>query len=139
MDEAGVEALGAELAGRIEAPAIVALHGPMGAGKSVLARAIARGLGVEGPMPSPTWSLLLSYPAREVTVVHLDLFRLEDPDAIWELGWQDLGASNEVVLVEWAERAGAHLPALRWDIRIERVTGDPGLREVRVVPPGSAP
>jgi tRNA threonylcarbamoyladenosine biosynthesis protein TsaE len=95
------------------------LRGELGAGKSVFARAVARGAGVSGAMPSPTFNLLVRYETpRGVTVSHLDLYRLEDPDEVWELGWRELGDGNEIVLIEWPERAEHLLPQTRWDIRL---------------------
>lgn len=97
----------------------IGLHGPLGAGKSVLARAIARGAGVKATMPSPTFNLVLRYDGRPgVSVLHVDLFRLEDPDEVWELGWSELGETGEIALVEWPERAGSLLPRDRWSIRL---------------------
>ena len=104
----------------VPTPAFFALRGELGAGKSVLARAIARGAGVRGMMPSPTFNLVFRYEAeRGIDVVHLDLYRLERPDDVWELGWRELGADHELVLVEWPERAEALLPADHWDIMLE--------------------
>ena len=102
--------------GEIPVPLFVALRGPLGAGKSVLARAVARGAGVTSSMPSPTYNLLFSYDGDGVRVHHLDLYRLEDPDDVWELGWQELGEGDQVVLVEWPERAEALLPPDRWEV-----------------------
>ncbi|HET9441387.1 MAG TPA: tRNA (adenosine(37)-N6)-threonylcarbamoyltransferase complex ATPase subunit type 1 TsaE, partial [Longimicrobiales bacterium] len=98
-------------------PVVLALRGELGAGKSVLARAVARGAGVSGAMPSPTFNLLFRYETpRGITVSHLDLYRLEDPEEVWELGWRELGESSEIVLIEWPERAEQLLPPVRWDI-----------------------
>jgi tRNA threonylcarbamoyladenosine biosynthesis protein TsaE len=124
-------------------PLVLALRGPLGAGKSVLARAVARGAGVTGPMPSPTYNLLFTYAGRGgVGVHHLDLYRLEDPDDVWELGWEELGEGAQVVLLEWPERAEALLPAPRWDVYLEFGGGDPAtdlLRRLRLVRRGDAP
>jgi tRNA threonylcarbamoyladenosine biosynthesis protein TsaE len=98
---------------------VIALRGDLGAGKSVLARAIARGAGVQGPMPSPTFNLVYRYTGKRATIVHLDLYRLNDEDDVWELGWRELGTGDEIVLAEWPERAESLLPADRWEIRIE--------------------
>ncbi len=115
----------------IQPPTFLALQGPLGAGKSVLARAIARGAGVEGDLPSPTFNLLFRYPGRDgLEVVHMDLYRLRRPDELWELGWEELGSPGEVVLVEWPERAGDLLPEDRWQIRLE-IPG-PGARTRKV-------
>ena len=70
-------------------------------------------------MPSPTFNLLFRYDtARGLTVTHLDLYRLEDADEVWELGWRELGDGNEIVLIEWPERAEHLLPDCRWEINI---------------------
>ena len=140
LDEAGLEELGRELATQLTTPAFVALRGDLGAGKSVLARAIARALGVSDTMPSPTYNLLLRYTAsgrREV--VHLDLYRLSRPDEVFELGWDDLGADHEVVLCEWPERAESELPPSRIEVQLAAVAGAPTLRRVQVQMPGDRP
>jgi tRNA threonylcarbamoyladenosine biosynthesis protein TsaE len=99
----------------------------------VLARAIARGAGVLGSVPSPTFNLLFRYPAsRGREVVHLDLYRLSRPEEVTELGWDALGAEHELVLVEWPERAETLLPPDRWDVTLERIAGEPHLRELEV-------
>lgn len=106
-------------------PIVLALRGELGAGKSVLARAIARGAGVTAGMPSPTFNLLFRYETpRGTTVSHLDLYRLEEPEEVWELGWRELGEGSEIVLIEWPERAEQLLPRRRWEIAIA-----PGTRE----------
>jgi tRNA threonylcarbamoyladenosine biosynthesis protein TsaE len=104
----------------VRTPVVIALRGELGAGKSVLARAVARGAGVRTAMPSPTFNLLFRYETpRGITISHLDLYRLEDPEEVWELGWRELGEGNEIVLIEWPERAEELLPAVRWDITLE--------------------
>jgi tRNA threonylcarbamoyladenosine biosynthesis protein TsaE len=98
---------------------VFALRGDLGAGKSVLARAIAHGAGVSSPMPSPTFNLLFQYQGHDGRVInHLDLYRLEDPSEVWELGWRDLAQDNQIVMIEWPEHAEALLATPRWDIRI---------------------
>lgn len=121
-------------------PLVLALRGPLGAGKSVLARAVARGAGVSSPMPSPTFNLLYRYAAQRdsADVLHLDLYRLTDPSEVWELGWSELGGPHQLVLIEWPERAETLLPPDRWDIRLEPAP-DANLRIVRAERRGSAP
>jgi tRNA threonylcarbamoyl adenosine modification protein YjeE len=114
-------------------PLFLLLRGPLGSGKSVLARSIARGAGVEGVVPSPTFNLVFRYPSsRGVEIVHMDLFRLTDPDELGELGWQELGAQDELVLVEWPDRAEGMLPEHRWEITLGPVSGDQQARTVSV-------
>ena len=118
----------------------LALRGPLGAGKSVLARAIARGAGVECAIPSPTFNLLFRYPLPEDReLVHLDLYRLTDPDEVWELGWEELGGDDQIVLVEWPERAEELLPRDRWDVRLDPVPGDVFSRRISVDRVGNPP
>ena len=119
-------------------PAVLALSGPLGAGKSVLARAIGAGAGVSEAMPSPTYTLVQRYGAssgREV--VHLDLYRIDAPDELWELGWAQLPGECDLVLVEWPERAGELLPHDHWRIELATPPGQPRLRDVEVVRVGT--
>lgn len=130
VSEEELIAWGEEVGERAERPLVLALRGELGAGKSVLARAVARGAGVEGAMPSPTFNLLFRYTgANETEVVHIDLFRLEAEDEVWELGWSELGEGRQIVLIEWAERAESLLPGDRWEIQLS-IAG-PGERTVR--------
>jgi tRNA threonylcarbamoyladenosine biosynthesis protein TsaE len=139
MDEAAIEAWGRRIGGQAARPLVVALSGELGAGKSVLARAIARGAGVTSALPSPTFNLLYRYVTESGDMVHVDLYRLTDPDEVWELGWRDLGVAGEVVVIEWPERAGALLPAPRWDISLTPPTPGSRVRSVRAAAVGPAP
>jgi tRNA threonylcarbamoyladenosine biosynthesis protein TsaE len=115
-----VQAWGNAIGREVRTPVVFALRGELGAGKSVFARAVARGAGVTAAMPSPTFNLLFRYETpRGRAVSHLDLYRLEDPEEVWELGWRELGDGNEIVLVEWPERAEDLLPPRRWDVTIK--------------------
>lgn len=143
VGQEALEAWGRRVGESCALPLFICLSGPLGAGKSVLARAVARGAGVDGPMPSPTFNLRFDYEGRRtegaLRVTHLDLFRLEDPEEVWELGWRELGEGREIVLVEWPERAGSLLPPDRWDVRLDFVEESPELRGVRVQSRGAAP
>lgn len=139
LTEPELVAWGERIGREVEPPVILALRGDLGAGKSTLARAIARGAGVEGPIPSPTFNLLFVYDAsRGARVHHLDLYRLERPEDVWELGWEELGAASDLVMIEWPEKAESLLPAERWDIELEEAD-DPNRRWVRVSPVGKPP
>jgi tRNA threonylcarbamoyladenosine biosynthesis protein TsaE len=117
----------------------VGLRGDLGAGKSVLARAIARGAGIRDAVPSPTFNLVFRYVTPDGrSIAHLDLFRLNDPDEVWELGWEELSGGDEIALVEWPERAQHLLPADRWDIVLEPAS-DAAERLMRVGRFGDAP
>lgn len=140
LDEKELSRWGERIGRTLSAPTVIALQGPLGAGKSVLARAIGRGLGVEEAMPSPSYNLLLRYGTPSgVDVVHVDLYRIESVDELWELGWAELGDGSEVALVEWPERAGDLLPPDHWLVRLTPVHGRPDLRDVGVHREGSPP
>lgn len=109
-DEAATAALGARLAGVAQAGDVILLSGPIGAGKSHLARAFIRArLGHEEDVPSPTFTLVQTYGTPEDEIFHADLYRLTHPDEVWELGLDD-AFTRAICLVEWPDRLGAHLP-----------------------------
>ena len=83
----------------------VVLTGDLGAGKSVLARGIARGMGVTGPMPSPTFTLMVPYEAGGRKLYHYDLYRLSDPDEYYAAGLDEFVGGDGVALVEWPQMA----------------------------------
>jgi tRNA threonylcarbamoyladenosine biosynthesis protein TsaE len=124
-------------------PVFIGLRGELGAGKSVLARAIARGAGVAGNLPSPTFNLLFRYPAdrdgHPIYVVHMYLYRLATAEEVWELGWEEHLSEDQIVLVEWPERAERYLPEDRWEVELRTVRGDPHLRKVEVTRIGHPP
>jgi len=130
LSEAELVDWGARLAGRLPAgPVWIGLRGPLGAGKSVLARAIARGLGVDAEMPSPTYNLLFLYEGHEGrTIAHLDLYRLRSEEELQELGWEDLGGEDQVVLVEWPDRAQDSWPEGAIEIELSMAKGRPERR-----------
>ena len=102
-DETATAALGARIAQGLEPGDAVLLKGDLGAGKTTLARAILRALGVEGHVPSPTFTLVQAYQAGELPVFHYDLYRIENPRELAELGIDD-AIEDGAVLVEWPER-----------------------------------
>ena len=109
------EALGHALAATLPAQAVVHLHGDLGAGKSTLARALLRALGVQGAIRSPTYTLVERYPVPGGEAWHLDLYRIGDAAELDFLGLDDAVAT--LWLVEWPEKAGSALPAA--DLRVE--------------------
>ena len=106
------------------APLVVTLAGDLGAGKTTLAQAICRGLGVVEPVTSPTYAIVHAYAGRRGPVHHLDLYRLKDERELTNVGWDDILDAGGVVLVEWPERAGSRLPHDHVPIDLEYVDGD---------------
>jgi tRNA threonylcarbamoyl adenosine modification protein YjeE len=137
LGEEALQAWGRRIGTAARTPLVLCLRGDLGAGKSTLARAIAHGAGVEGDVPSPTFNLVFRYDTPRARVWHLDLYRLERDDEVWELGWGDLGADGDLVMIEWPERAEALLPPVRWEI--ELLEDEPDARVVTASPVGEPP
>ncbi len=106
------------------APLLVTLAGDLGAGKTTLVQAICRGYGVSEAVTSPTYALVHEYASARGPVFHLDLYRLEDPRELENIGWDDVMAARALVLVEWPERAGTRLPAAHVPLDLEHVPDD---------------
>ena len=109
---------GAALAAFLAAGDALLLRGDLGAGKSVLARGIARGLGVEGPMPSPTFTLVLPHEGAKFPVYHFDLYRLADMDEFEVAGLDEMIDADGVCLIEWPLKG--LVPRSRIECLIER-------------------
>jgi len=120
-DEAATAALARRLAPILKAGDVVALRGDLGAGKTSFARALIRALsgadGAEREVPSPTFTLVQSYDTPAGRVHHFDLYRIQSPDELTEIGW-DEALADGIVLVEWPERAGNLLPDRRLDVAL---------------------
>ncbi len=114
-------------------PRSIFLNGTLGAGKSVFARSIIRTLMDDNNLnvPSPTFTLVQSYDAPDgFPIHHLDLYRLEDPEEIFELGWNDLQAEG-LSIIEWPEKLGPYAPHERIEITIES-EGQDGPRHITI-------
>ncbi len=107
-DAEATDALGRALAASQPSRSVVHLHGDLGAGKSTLARAWLRALGVEGPIRSPTYTLVERYPVEGGEALHLDLYRIGDAGELEFLGLED--ADAVLWLVEWPDRGASALP-----------------------------
>ena len=110
-DETATEQLGATLAARLHPGDVVGLQGELGSGKTTLARAILRAAAGDPELivPSPTFTLVEVYETPRGTFWHFDLYRLETPEQVFELGWEEALAEG-ISLVEWPERLGPLLP-----------------------------
>ena len=133
-DEAATQALGRRLADLLRPGEAICLIGPLGAGKSTLARALVRALTTpDEEVPSPTFTLVQFYEGRDFPLAHFDLYRLSDPDEAYEIGL-DEALDGGAALVEWPQRLEGRLPADRLDIEIE-IVGDG--RAARLTPHGA--
>jgi tRNA threonylcarbamoyladenosine biosynthesis protein TsaE len=106
-DAAATHAIGIALAGVVRPGDVVTLAGPLGAGKTSIARGLLSALGLAGEAPSPSYAIVQPYrpPEVELPVLHVDLYRLDEPQAVAELGLED-ERGDGVLLVEWPDRAG---------------------------------
>ena len=112
---------------------IVLLEGELGAGKTTLIQAIARGLGVAENATSPTYALVHRYLGARGPVYHLDCYRLRHPDEAADLDWETLLQEGDAVLIEWPEKAGSYVPAATLRIRLAHVADHPDLRKLEVI------
>ena len=110
-DDDATAALAAKLAARARPGDVLLLEGPLGAGKSTLARAFIRALAGDPALtvPSPTFTLVQAYETPRGEVWHYDLWRLDGPEGLTELGWDETG--DKITLVEWPDRLGDMAPA----------------------------
>ncbi len=115
-----MERIGAALASAVpplpDGPGIVYLEGELGAGKTTLARGFLAARGHSGPVRSPTFTLLERYALDDLTVIHVDLYRLREPQELEALGLRDFALPRHVWLVEWPERGAGVLPGP--DVRV---------------------
>jgi tRNA threonylcarbamoyladenosine biosynthesis protein TsaE len=119
-DRAATRRLGGRLAGLIRPGDVIALRGALGSGKTEFARALLRArAGAEIEVPSPSYTLVQDYRFADLVIRHIDLYRIEDPAELLELGL-DAPAAGEAWLLEWPERAAAVLPPDRLDLELRQ-------------------
>ncbi len=116
---AATRELAARLAGAARRGDVIVLQGSLGAGKTTFAQGFARGLGVQGPVTSPTFTLVRQYPCALGQLVHVDVYRLDHLAEVADLGLADL-VEDGVVLVEWGDVARPALGPVTWTVSIAR-------------------
>jgi len=117
LDEASMTAVARQLAQALQPPLSIFFEGDLGAGKTTFIRALIHGLGYQGTVKSPSYGLLEPYELDTLTVVHLDLYRIADPEELEYLALGDLLGPATVLLVEWPGQGGTMLP--RADVLLE--------------------
>ena len=134
--ESATARLGAAVAAELRVGDVVCLSGPLGAGKSTLARGLIRALtSPDEEVPSPTFTLVQTYDGR-TPVAHFDLYRLTSPEEAFELGL-DEALEDGAAVIEWPERLEGRLPPDRLDVEIALAGDDAGGRVVRLTPHGA--
>jgi tRNA threonylcarbamoyladenosine biosynthesis protein TsaE len=116
--EEQTSALGARLAAALAPGLVITLSGDLGAGKTTLVRATLRGLGYEGKVKSPTYTLVELYVVSSLNLYHFDLYRFADPDEWEDSGFREYFNSATVCMVEWPEKASGFLPPADVEIRL---------------------
>lgn len=116
---------GKSVARAVEKGAVISLVGDLGAGKTTFTKGVARGLGIMDNVTSPTFTILNEYVGEEKKLYHFDFYRIEDPDELVELGFEDYFPSADgLTIVEWAEKAPSVLPKKFYQISFEKIDDD---------------
>lgn len=120
---AGTRRLAAALARRLAPGTVIALSGDLGAGKTTFVQGLARALGINRPVTSPTFTLVADHVGTRGRLVHMDLYRLSSAEGLLEIGWTEYLESGALLAVEWPERAAGILPSHGLvTVRMELVT-----------------
>ena len=126
-------ALGKELGEQAAAGAVFTLNGDLGVGKTVFAQGFAEGLGITEAVNSPTFTILQVYEEGRLPLYHFDVYLIEDPEEMYEVGFDDYLYGQGVCLIEWAEQVAELLPQKRTDITIEKdLTRDFSYRKITI-------
>lgn len=115
-----MQALGRRVALLMKDGDVVLLTGEMGAGKSEFCRGVARGLGIKGPIPSPSFTILNLYREGTMPLYHFDWYRIEDPEELYAAGLHEMVGAEGLTLIEWHERAPGLVPETHLEVAIEK-------------------
>ena len=118
--EEQTELFAQKIAGKLMPGAILILNGEMGSGKSVFARGIIHGLGYSGTVTSPTFTLMNAYEGGLLPVYHFDLYRLNAPEQLYDIGYDEFLYGSGISLIEWAQRMENLYPEQHIAISIEK-------------------
>ena len=130
--EADTEALGRRLAAVLSPGAVLAYRGGLGMGKTAFTRGLAAGLGYEGRVTSPTFTIVNEYEGGRLPLFHFDMYRLADADALFDIGWEDYLDRGGVCAVEWSEQVEDALPPDTVWVTPERCPEDDSMRTITI-------
>lgn len=125
--------LGRKLSCELKPGAVVSLEGDLGTGKTAMAKGIAAGLGITEPITSPTFTLVNTYEGN-TTLHHFDVYRVDDADELYTIGWEEYFDGDAVTVVEWGDRFPELLPSHTLHIRLSRDDEDPESRIIIISP-----
>ena len=125
------QALGQKLASRLAPGDVIAYFGDLGAGKTAFTRGLAQGLGIAGPVTSPTYTIVNEYLSGRIPLFHFDMYRLSSSDELFDIGWEDYLSRGGVCAVEWSENVEDALQdAIR--VTIEKDADEPDTRHITI-------
>ena len=131
-NEQETEALGQRLAAALSPGAVVAYRGGLGMGKTAFTRGLAKGLGYSGRVTSPTFTIVNEYEGGRLPLFHFDMYRLEDDDALFDIGWEDYLDRGGICAVEWSEQVARAMPADTVYVTISRRPEDDRARTITI-------
>ena len=123
-NEKETERFGKELGAQAKASDVIALIGDLGTGKTTLTRYIAAGLGVKETITNPTFTIIKEYRSGRLPLFHFDVYRIADPDEMYELGYEEYFFGDGVCVIEWADLIKELIPEDAMTIRISRGEGE---------------
>lgn len=124
-------AIGAAIAGALRGGTVVSLSGDLGAGKTCLVQGACAALGVTARVQSPSFVIVREYQGSKVRIAHVDVYRLDSVQELYDLGYEELFAPDRIVFVEWGDVLASDLPGARLDVAIAR--DDDDARTITVV------
>ena len=127
--EAETEAVGARFASALPDGAVVALYGDLGAGKTAFVRGMARGMGIDARVSSPTFTIVNEY-LGDRELYHFDMYRLGSSDELFDIGWEDYLSRGGVCAVEWSEKVSDAFEGDEITVRITKLSADE--REIEI-------
>lgn len=126
-------AVAGKLAELLRSGDVLALRGQLGAGKTIFSKGLAKAIGVTSDVTSPTFTFVAEYTGAKFELYHFDLYRIDMPEQLEDIGFDGYVFGKGISLIEWPEKAGRYLPQDRLDITIERISGDTQGRQISML------